>query len=95
MAKKRVYEQIATIIWVFIAIMGKICCAEILPHHVCYGKPPDKTVTFLIVMAEKTTHTNQGNSAFLSLNSERMLVLHLKHKLLAFDFYRIIVTQTQ
>ena len=35
-------------------------------HHVCSGKPPDKTVAFL--MAKKTTHTNQENSALLSFN---------------------------
>ena len=35
-------------------------------HHVCYRKPPDKVVTFL--MAKKTTHINQENSALLSFN---------------------------
>ena len=35
-------------------------------HHVCSGKPPDKVVAFL--MAKKTTHTNQENSALLSFN---------------------------
>lgn len=37
-------------------------------HHVCNGKPPDKAVTFLMVMAEKTTQTNQENSAVLSFS---------------------------
>ena len=35
-------------------------------HHVCYVKPPDKAVTFL--MAKKTTHTNQKNIVLLSFN---------------------------
>ena len=35
-------------------------------HHVCNGKPPDQAVTFL--MAKKTSHTNQENSALLSFN---------------------------
>ena len=35
-------------------------------HHVCSGKPPDKAVAFL--MAKKTTHTNQENSALPSFN---------------------------
>ena len=35
-------------------------------HHVCSGKPPDKVVAFL--MAKKTTHTNQENSALLSFS---------------------------
>ena len=35
-------------------------------HHLCNGKPPDKAVAFL--MAKKTTHTNQENSALLSFN---------------------------
>ena len=35
-------------------------------HHVCSGKPRDKVVAFL--MAKKTTHTNQENSALLSFN---------------------------
>ena len=34
--------------------------------HSIGGKPPDKAVAFL--MAKKTTHTNQENSALLSLN---------------------------
>ena len=43
-------------------------------HHVCSGKPPDKAVAFL--MAKKTTHT------ILILNSDRMVLLHSKHKIL-------------
>ena len=35
-------------------------------HYVCYVKPPDKEVTFL--MAKKTTHTNQKNIVLLSFN---------------------------
>ena len=35
-------------------------------HHVCSEKPPDKAVAFL--MAKKTTHTNQENSALLSFS---------------------------
>ena len=35
-------------------------------HPDCDGKPPDKAVTSL--MAKKTTHTNQENSALLSFN---------------------------
>ena len=35
-------------------------------HHVCIGKPPNKTGTFL--MAKKTTNTNQDYSALLSFN---------------------------
>ena len=53
-------------------------------HHVCNGKPPDKAVTFL--MAKKRTYTNHENSALLSsvmmLNSECMVLLHLKHKII-------------
>ena len=40
-------------------------------HHVCSGKPPDKVVAFL--MAKKTTHTNQENSALLSFNFDLKL----------------------
>ena len=50
-------------------------------HHVCNGAPPDKAVTFL--MAMNTTHTNQEivhfSVSILMLNSERMVLLHLKH----------------
>ena len=48
-------------------------------------------------MAKKTNHTNQDYSALLivsmlMLYSERMVLLHLKHKILiVVDFYRIIV----
>ena len=50
-------------------------------HHVCNGEPPDKAVTFL--MAKNTTHFNQENLSFnLMLNSERMVLLHLKQKIL-------------
>ena len=51
-------------------------------HHVCNEKPPDKVVTFLI--AKKTTHPNRENSAILSFNSEGMVLLHSKPKILAF-----------
>ena len=37
-------------------------------HHVCNGEPPGKAGTFL--MAKKTNHTNQENSALLSFNSD-------------------------
>ena len=35
-------------------------------HYVCYVKPPDKAVNFL--MAKKMTHTNQKNIVLLSFN---------------------------
>ena len=37
-----------------------------ISHHVCSGKPPNKTGTFL--MAKKTTNTNQDYSALFSFN---------------------------
>ena len=54
-------------------------------HHVSNGEPPDKAVTFLL--ANNTTRINlYENSTLLSfnlmLNSERMVLLHLKHKIL-------------
>ena len=53
-------------------------------HYVYNGKPPDKAVTFL--MAKNTAHTNQEIVQFsvsmLILNSERMVLLHLKYKIL-------------
>ena len=69
MARNRVYVQMATLSRVCIAIMWN-------------GKPPDKVVAFL--MAKKTTHTTQENRAVPSfnfdVNSERMVLLHLKHE---------------
>ena len=46
-------------------------------HPVYSGKPSDKAVTFLV--AKNTTHTNQENSAPLSLYlySERIVLLQI------------------
>ena len=38
-------------------------------HHDCDGNPPEKAVTSL--MAKKTIHTNQENSALLSFNIKK------------------------
>ena len=35
-------------------------------YHVCNGKPPDEAGMFL--MAKKTTHTDQENSALFNFN---------------------------
>ena len=60
-------------------------------------KPPDKAVAFL--MAKKTTHTNQENSALLSFNFDlKFLIVWYCYtrsiNSFALDFYRIIVIQT-
>ena len=54
MARKRVYAQM---VWCTNSFLG------LHSHHDCDGKPPEKAVTSL--MAKKTTHTNQENSALL------------------------------
>ena len=53
-------------------------------HHVCNGKPPDKAVTFLMLrrgltLIMKIVHFSVS---VLMLNSECMVLLHLKHKII-------------
>ena len=54
-------------------------------HHVCNGAPSDKAVTFLswlrirLTLIKKIVHFSVS---ILMLKSERMVLLHLKHKIL-------------
>ena len=59
-------------------------------HHACNGKPPDKVVTWLfswlrrgLILIMKIV---QFSISVLMLNSERMVLLHLKHKIICLWF---------
>ena len=74
--------------WWMIDGKGESLCANgnsflgLHNHHVCDGKPSDKAVT--ILMAKKTSHTNQEILHFsvsILFYSERIVLLNLKHKI--------------
>ena len=75
-------------------------------HHVCSGEPPDKQLLFSWLRTRLTLVKNivHLSVSILMLYSERMVLLHLKHKILCSWFlshhgysdliYRVIETPT-
>ena len=84
MKRVYMYVQVVTLFWVCITTMFVV--ESLLTKQKLFS-----WLRRRLKLIKKIVHFSVS---MLMLNSERMVLLHLKHKSFALDFYRIIVSQT-